>query len=156
VLSGLMGQAAGIDAEKINYIPYSGGGEILTSMLSNSIDAGISSYVEFGSQIETGDMRALAISAPDPVEGLDVPTFHEAGLDVDLVNWRGVVAPPGTEGEDLAELNAIIDETVATEQWQNALERNQWQSEANTAEQFASFIEEETARIRSVIEEAGL
>jgi len=156
VLSGLTGEAAGVDPAKINYIPFSGGGEILTSMLSNSIDAGISSYVEFGSQIETGDMRALAISAPEPVEGVDIPTFHEQGLDVDLVNWRGVVAPPGTEGEDLAELNAIIDETVATDEWQNALQRNQWVSEPNTAEQFRSFIEEETARIRSVIEEAGL
>jgi putative tricarboxylic transport membrane protein len=156
VLTGLAAQAAGIDPADTNYIPYSGGGEILTSMLSNSIDAGISSYVEFGSQIESGTMRALAISAPEPVEGVDIPTFHEQGLDVDLINWRGVVAPPGLEDEELAELNAIIDETVATPEWQNALERNQWESEDNTAEQFRSFIEEETARIRSVIEEAGL
>ncbi|PAU86427.1 tricarboxylic transporter [Kocuria sp. WN036] len=156
VLSGLMGQAAGLDPEDINYISYSGGGEILTSMLSNSIDAGISSYVEFGSQIESGDMRALAISAPEPVDGIEVPTFHEAGLEVDLINWRGVVAAPGVAGEDLEELNAIIDETVATGEWQNALERNRWDSEENTAEQFSAFIAEETDRIRSVIEEAGL
>lgn len=156
VLSGLMGQAAGIDPQQINYIAYAGGGEILTSMLSNSLDAGISSYVEFGSQIESGSMRALAISAPERLEGVDVPTFHEQGLAVDLVNWRGVVAPPGTSGEDLAELTAIIDETVATGHWQDALERNQWDSEDNTAEQFRSFIEEETKRIRTVIEEAGL
>jgi len=156
VLSGLMGQAARIDPQDINYIAYAGGGEILTSMLSNSLDAGISSYVEFGSQIESGSMRALAISSPEPVEGVDVPTFHDQGLAVDLVNWRGVVAPPGTGGEDLAELTAIIDETVASSQWQDALERNRWDSEENTAAQFRSFIEEETERIRTVIEEAGL
>lgn len=156
VLTGLTAQAAGIDPGGTNYIAYSGGGEILTSMLSNSVDAGISSYVEFGSQIESGSMRALAISSPEPMDSVDIPTFHEAGLDVDLVNWRGAVAPPGLEGEDLAELNAIIDETVATEEWQDALKRNQWESEDNTAEEFGVFIEEETNRISSVIKEAGL
>lgn len=156
VLSGLMGQAAGIDPAGINYIAYSGGGEILTSMLSNSIDAGISSYVEFGSQIESGTMRALAISSPEPIPGVDVPTFHDGGLDVELVNWRGVVAPPGVSGEGLDELNAIIDETVATDGWQDALDRNQWTAEENSPEQFASFIHDETTRIRGVIEEAGL
>jgi putative tricarboxylic transport membrane protein len=156
VLSGLMGQASGIDPAQINYIAYSGGGEILTSMLSASIDAGISSYVEFGSQIESGSMRALAISAPEPVPGVDVPTFRDQGLDVELVNWRGVVAPPGVAGEDLAELNAIIDETIATADWADALDRNQWSAEENTAEQFTAFIAEETTRIREIIEQAGL
>lgn len=156
VLSGLMGQAADIDPADINYIAYSGGGEILTSMLSNSIDAGISSYVEFGSQIEAGSMRALAISSPEPVPGVDVPTFHEQGLDLDLVNWRGVVAPPGVEGDALEELDAIISETTATDSWQEALERNQWTAEENSPADFAQFIDEETSRIRNVIEQAGL
>lgn len=156
VLSGLMGQAAGIDPAEINYIAYSGGGEILTSMLSNSIDAGISSYVEFGSQIESGSMRALAISSPEPIPGVDVETFHEQGLDLDLVNWRGVVAPPGVDGEALEELDAIISETTATDSWQDALERNQWTAKENSPAEFAQFIEEETARIRNVIEQAEL
>lgn len=156
VLSGLMGQAADIDPADINYIAYSGGGEILTSMLSNSIDAGISSYVEFGSQIEAGSMRARAISSPEPVPGVDVPTFHEQGLDLDLVNWRGVVAPPGVEGDALEELDAIISETTATDSWQEALERNQWTAEENSPADFAQFIDEETSRIRNVIEQAGL
>lgn len=156
VLSGLMGQAADIDPADINYIAYSGGGEILTSMLSSSIDAGISSYVEFGSQIEAGSMRALAISSPEPVPGVDVETFHEQELDLDLVNWRGVVAPPGVEGEALEELDAIISETTATDSWQEALERNQWTAEENSPADFAQFIEEETSRIRNVIEQAGL
>lgn len=156
VLSGLMGQAAGIAPADINYIAYAGGGEILTSMLSSSIAAGISSYVEFGSQIESGSMRALAISAPERVPDVDVPTFMEEGLDVELVNWRGVVAAPGVSGDDLSELNEIIDEAVATEDWANTLDRNRWMSEENTAEQFLAFIEDETARIRTVIQEAGL
>ena len=126
VLSGLMAQTAGITPTEVNYISYSGGGEILTSMLSNSISVGISSYVEFGSQIESGSMRALAISSPQRVPDIEVPTFKEQGLEVDLVNWRGVVAAPGTSQEDLDELTAIIAESVATEDWQDALARNRW------------------------------
>ncbi|OZC87396.1 tricarboxylic transporter [Rhodococcus sp. 06-412-2C] len=156
VLTGLMGRAGGVDAAAINYIAYGGGGELLPSMLSDSVAAGISSFVEFGSQIENGDLRALAISAADPVPGVDIPTFREQGLNVDLVNWRGVVSPPGVSPEGLSELSTIIDETVDTPQWQGALERNQWLSEPNTPEQFSAFIADETIRIRAIIEEAGL
>lgn len=156
VLSGLMARSAGVDAADLNYIAFSGGGEILTSMLSNSIKAGVSSYAEFGTQIESGKMRALAISAPEPVEGIDIPTFIEQGYDVELINWRGVVAPAGLDEESLAELNAIIDETVATSEWHDAMIRNQWTSEENSPAEFGDFIDDETIRITSVIDETGL
>lgn len=156
VLTGLMAPAAGVDPEGVNYIAFSGGAEILTSMLSDSVSAGISSYAEFGPQIEAGTMRALAISADEPVDGIDVPTFVDQGYEVDLVNWRGAVAPPGMDEAAVDELNAIIDETMKTEEWQDALMRNQWEYEANTPDEFRQFIDEETNRISTTIERAGL
>lgn len=155
-LAGLMASDTGVPVKSVNYIAYAGGGEVLTSMLSKSVDVGISSYVEFGPQIESGSMRALALSAPEPVDGIDIPTLHEAGLDVDLVNWRGVVAPPGLSDEELDELEAIVSETTQTDEWQSALTRNQWVSTPNTTEEFAEFIREDTERITEVIRESGL
>src|SRR3712207_7193364 len=51
-------------------------------------------------QIETGNLRLLALSAPEPQEGIDAPTFIEAGYDVYLPNFRGVVAPTGLRSEE--------------------------------------------------------
>ena len=43
-----------------------------------------------------GKMRVLAVSTAEPVRvgGKEAPTIRDAGFDVVVENWRGVVAPP--------------------------------------------------------------
>ena len=100
ILAGLLAQAAGIDPKKVNYIAFSGGGEALAAILGGKVAAGISGVSEFTDQIASGKMRALAVSGSERVEGFDAPTAKEAGLDVELENWRGVVAPAGISDAD--------------------------------------------------------
>ena len=64
------------------------------SILGGHVTAGISGYEEFAPQIAAGKLRGLAISSDERLPGIDVPTLKEQGLDVSLVNWRGVFAPP--------------------------------------------------------------
>jgi hypothetical protein len=58
---GLIAKAAGVDPTKINYVPFSGGGEALAAILGAQVTAGVSGYGEFAGQIESGDLRLLAI-----------------------------------------------------------------------------------------------
>ena len=92
---GLIAKAAGVDPTKINYIAYSGGGEALAAILGNQVTAGVSSLGEFDAQVKAGTLRLLAVSSPERIEGADAPTLKEAGLDVELQNWRMVAAAPG-------------------------------------------------------------
>jgi len=88
ILAALVTKAAGGDASKLNYVPFSGGGEALAEMLGGRVTAGVSGYNEFESQIKAGKLRALGMSPGTRVPGVDVPTLKEQGLDVELVNWR--------------------------------------------------------------------
>ena len=85
---GLIAKAAGGDPTKINYIAYSGGGEALAAILGNQVTAGVSSLGEFDAQVKAGTLRLLAVSAPERIAGVEAPTLKEAGLDVELQNWR--------------------------------------------------------------------
>ena len=89
---------------KINYIAYAGGGEALAAILGGHVAAGISGYGEFAAQIKSGKMRALAISSDKRVPGIDIPTLKEQGIDVELVNWRGVFGAPGITDAQRKEL----------------------------------------------------
>ena len=71
-------------------------------MLANTVDASISGYNEFADQIEAGNVRALAMGTRERVDGIDVPSLGEQGVDVELTNWRGLVAPPGLTAEQRA------------------------------------------------------
>ena len=104
ILAGLIAKAAGVDPAGVNYIAHSGGGEALSSILGGHVTAGISGYEEFAPQIAAGKLRALAISSDERLPGIDIPTLKEQGLDVSLVNWRGVFAPPQIREKDMKAL----------------------------------------------------
>ncbi|MGB2948038.1 MAG: tripartite tricarboxylate transporter substrate-binding protein [Rhodococcus sp. (in: high G+C Gram-positive bacteria)] len=156
IVAGQLAQQADIDPAAINYIAYSGGGEVLTALLSNTVGVAVSGYNDFRDQIEAGNVRALAVAAPEPVDGIDVDTFAELGYDVDLVNWRGFVAPPGISDEDRQTLIDIVTEMSETEQWASAVERNRWKESFLTGDEFGEFLEVEQTRITDILRELGL
>ena len=145
-----LAQQAGIKPTAVNYIAYSGGGELATSLLSGTIKASMSGWVDFADQIEAGKLKALAVSAPEPVPATGVPTLKELGYDIELTNWRGLVAPPGLSDEDVDELQQIVAETVKTPQWADALERNQWADTFLTGPEFEAFLDSERQSVDAI------
>ncbi|HEU0222598.1 MAG TPA: tripartite tricarboxylate transporter substrate binding protein [Paracoccaceae bacterium] len=156
ILAGLFAKAAGADPAKINYVPFSGGGEALAAILGGRVTAGISGYSEFAGQIEAGELRALAVSTAERVPGVDVPTLKEQGIDIDVVNWRGVFAGPDLAEEDKAALAAAIDQMAKSEAWQKILAAKGWSDFYMPSEEFAPFIAEENERIGGILRSVGL
>ncbi|MGH3516324.1 MAG: Bug family tripartite tricarboxylate transporter substrate binding protein [Haloechinothrix sp.] len=152
----LVAKAIGLDPKKVNYVPFDGGGELLASVLGNKVAFGVSGLGEYIDQIEAGELRVLAVTGPERVDGVDAPTLTEVGVDVEFTNWRGVVAPPGISDADR---QALIDAYTAmhgSPQWQEALARNGWDDAFLTGDEFGAFMQSETDRVGSVLKELGL
>lgn len=151
-----LGLAAGIDVSEITFIPRAGGGEAVQTMVSGTAEAAATGYNEISDQIEAGRVRALGISAPERLPGVDVPTLIELGYDTALTNWRGFLAPPGITDAELAELGEIVDELVASDDWFDAMDRNRWEEAYLTGPEFEEFLEEDIAQTRELLDELGL
>lgn len=156
ILIGLLAQEVGVDPAEINYIAHSGGGEANSAILSGGVSAGVTGLAEVRDQVEAGQMRLLAVSSDEPIEGLDAPTIVESGYDLTVPNWRGVVAPPDIEDEDREAIIAMIEEMRDTPEWQETLEANDWTDFFQTGEEYEAFLEEERQRVESVVGEMGL
>jgi len=156
ILAGLMAKAAGADPTKVNYVAFSGGGEALASLLGGKVAAGISGLSEFKDQIDAGKLRALAVSGDEPVAGLDAPTLKDAGVDVSLTNWRGVVAPKGITAEQRAALTGAVQAMHDSKEWKAALKRNGWDDDFVTGDSFTSYLRSEEKRATDVLTEIGL
>jgi putative tricarboxylic transport membrane protein len=160
LVAGQMARAIGLDPSKLKYTPHSGGGELTISLLSGAagtVNVGISGFNDFRDMIEAGRLRALAVVAPEPLAGVDIPTMIELGYpEVDLTNWRGFVAAPGIGDADRAELIAIVSEMVVTPEWQAAVERNRWKENFLAGDDFTAFIDEEQESISTLLKELGL
>jgi putative tricarboxylic transport membrane protein len=156
ILAGLVAKASGGDPSKINYVPYSGGGEALAEMLGGRVTAGVSGYNEFESMIKAGKLRALALSTGKRMQGVDVPTLKEQGLDVELVNWRGIVAAPGISADQRKVLTTAVDKALKSPEWAKILKARGWEDAYLPADQFASFLKTEQVRVKDALTSVGL
>jgi putative tricarboxylic transport membrane protein len=156
IAAGLFAKTAGADPTKINYIPFSGGGEALAAILGGKVTAGISGLGEFESQIKAGKLRLIAVTAPTQREGMATPTLKDQGVDLEITNWRSVVAPPGISPEQRKTLTETIDKMVKSPAWQEVLKQKGWDDAYLSGDEFAAFLKAENARVHEVLSSIGL
>lgn len=156
MLAALLTEAAGAEPSKVNYVAFSGGGEALAAMLGGQVTAGISGYGEWQGQIESGDLRALAISYPEAIEGIDAKPLKAQGIDVELVNWRAIFAGPDVSDADMAKLTSAFETMVKSDKWQELLKARGWTDYYLPADQFATFLDAETKQIETILTNLGL
>lgn len=148
--------AAGIDPVETTYISSDGGGEAIQALLNGTAHAAAGGYPDNIDQIEAGRLRALALVAEEPLDGITIPTAAEQGYDISLTNWRMLAAPSGLDRADVDALTELVLESVATPEWRDAIERYHWTERLVTGDELKTFLGEEEKRIRSLYEEMGL
>lgn len=151
-----LAKAVGVDPTRVNFITYDGGGDLLTALLGKKITIGTSSPGELIDQIEAGQLRVLAVSSEQRVEGVDAPTLKEAGIDLTFANWRGVLAPPGISDDAKQALVKVLEEMHGTQQWKEALVKNGWTDAFVTGAAFEKFLKDQDDRVASTLTELGL
>jgi len=156
ILAGQIVKAAGGDASKVNYIPFSGGGESLAAILGGKVTAGISGWGEYEGQIKAGKLRAIGVSSEKRLAGVDVPTLKEQGLDAVTTNWRSVMAPPGLSDADKKKLSDAVDKMAKSDAWKEILKQKGWDDAYMPADQFASFLKDEQGRVAEIMKSLGL
>jgi putative tricarboxylic transport membrane protein len=156
IAAGLLAQAVGADPKAINYIAFSGGGEALAAILGQQVAAGISGYGEFESQVKAGTLRLLATTGAQRVPGSEAPTLKEAGIDMELQNWRMVAGAPGLTAEQQAATIANMQKMVDSPEWKAVLERNNWQNTFLAGDAFKTELAKNIEDTRTVLTAIGL
>lgn len=151
ILAGLIASAAGVDPRRVNYIAFAGGGEAVAALLGGNVTAGVSGYSEFAAHIESGRLRALAISAPARVPGIGIATLREQGLDVELANWRGIVAPPDIGNDARRRLTQIIRRMARSATWRHTLADRAWTGAYQDDEEFGPYLDSERVRVARIV-----
>ena len=151
ILAGLIAEAAGVDPRRVNYVAFSGGGEAVAALLGGHVAAGISGYSEFAPHLQSGRLRAIAISAASRPPGIDVATIREAGLNVEMVNWRGVLGVSGLSNDDRARLTTLVREAAHSPEWQKVLLERGWSDLYLDGAAFDDYLAAERTRVGRVV-----
>lgn len=121
-----MYKAIGVDSKSLNYVPHSGGGEVVTSLLSGATSIGISGWGEFEQYVNAGKLRIIGITAAKRQPKIPSATLKEQGVDVVTENWRGIMLPPETSDANTNLVIRTIDVMHASKTWQDILVERNW------------------------------
>lgn len=153
---GLLLKTIGVDPARANYVAFSSKGLVIPAVVENQIHALISGYSEYSAQIKAGQLRVLATSGPEPLPESGVGTLREQGLDIAVVNWRGLFAPPGTPEDTAKKLIDLVRSVHKLPAWKKTLENRQWEDAFLTGDLFNLFIKSNTASMNAALKAIGL
>jgi len=156
IAAAMLAREVGVDATKINYVPFRGGGEATAAILGGNVTVGGSGYSEFQQYIESGKMRAIAVTSPTRLKGISVPTMKEQGFNVEIGNWRGVYGAPGITPEQRKALIDMVVKATKSKAWAESLEKNSWTPAVQTGKEFEDFVDREFASLRATMVKAGM
>jgi putative tricarboxylic transport membrane protein len=156
ISAAMLARQLGIDATKVNYVPFRGGGEAIAAILGGNVTVAGSGYSEFAEYIKAGKMRAIAVTSAARLPGLDIPTMKEQGYDIEIGNWRGVYGASGLSDTDRKALTDRVVKAVKTKSWGESLEKNGWTPALLTGPSFDSFVEKDFAALRVIMVKSGM
>ena len=152
----LLAEEVGVTPADVNYVAYDGGGELLAGILGDDVTFAATGIGEVAESAASGDVRILAVTSEEAVEGVDAPTLTDEGVDLVFANWRGIVAPPGISDDDTEKWVDAVSEMHDGDSWKQALEDNGWTDSFMTGDDFGSFLEDESSRVEDVMTQLGL
>ncbi len=150
---------AGIeDVRTIKYVAFDGGGEAVTQLLAGSVQAFTGDASEAKGFVDSGDIKVIAVLAPERLEGdfAEFPTAAEQGIDAVGANWRGFYAPGGMTDDAYQYWVDALDQVYASEEWQAVMEQNGLAPLDLQGEEFQEFVAESVTRIEGISREIGL
>jgi putative tricarboxylic transport membrane protein len=151
-------KAYGIDMKKVQVLALKSSADATIQMLGGHVPVASSGLSELLEHARAGKVRLVAISSPSPLPGelAKVPTWRSMGIDIAILHWRGLFAPPGVPAEMVKYWEQTIARLMKTNAWKKALDRHQWFDGYADSATFRKDIEQENKVYTEVLTELGM
>jgi tripartite-type tricarboxylate transporter receptor subunit TctC len=151
----LLKSMAGID---LVHVPYKGTAPAIADVIGGQIAAMFSTALTARPHIDSGRVRALAVSGTQRVQAMpNVPPVAEAGVPgYAAMQWYGLLAPAGTPQPIIARLNAEAARSLRSAEMRERLAIDGAEPQGSTPEEFGVLIRSELEKWRRVTRAAGI
>ena len=156
IVMALIAKEIGIEPSKINYIPYDSGADSVTAVGGGAVVLAVSGVSEFKAMADAGRIKIIAVTSEGRVDGIDAPSLKEAGLNVVVGNWRGIVGAPDMSAEGKAMWLDRFARMHDSQAWKDILANQGWEDAYLAGDDFVTFLAEEKERTGAVLKEVGL
>jgi tripartite-type tricarboxylate transporter receptor subunit TctC len=139
------------------HVPYKGSAPAVTDLLGNQIAIMFDNMPSAIQHVRSGKLVPIAVTtAKRSPELPNVPTIAEAGVPgYEATSWFGMFAPAGTPAPVLAQLNKALVKVLNQADVAKKINEQGAETYSETPEQFAAFIQAESAKWGKVVKESG-
>ncbi len=153
----VMAKQQGVDATKVRYVPFGDGASAMASILGGQTTVLSTSLSETLGQIEAGQIRVLAVLAPERLGGSlrNIPTAREQGVDFVFLNWRGFYMPPDMPADIVKFWEDTITKMVSSKSWAKILDEQKWAPFVLTGDRLKKFLDGDLSTTQTTLRELG-
>jgi tripartite-type tricarboxylate transporter receptor subunit TctC len=165
VASGGIGSTTHLTAElfqvrtgaKLVHVPFRGAGPALTDLMAGHVRSGFTTLATASAALESGAVRALAVAGERRLASHPaIPTLRDAGIDLVVEHWWGVLAPAGLPPAIAARLTVELQTVLDAAEFATRLAPLGVAPARVAPEQFRTLIAGDTARWADIVKAAGI
>jgi tripartite-type tricarboxylate transporter receptor subunit TctC len=134
------------------HVPYKGDAPAIADLLAGHVQIMFGNIAAASSHLKTGKLKLLAVTSAKRLSGFpNVPSINETIPGFVSVTWFGVVAPPKTPLALAQKISKVFTDILRTPEMMKKYAEVGADVVANTPEELAQWMKEDTERWRSVI-----
>lgn len=140
----------------VTHVPFKGTAPSIVSLLGGEVQMSFASIPAVVQHIKSGRLRPLATTGPKRSElMLDLPTMREAGVDMEVVIWYGLLAPANTPAEVVARLGDLVAKIVRQPDVIHRIRELGAEAVGNTPDEFSRQVKSEVTMWAQVVKASG-
>ena len=143
---------------KMTHVPYKGMPPAVTDVIGGHVDVLIASAPSIYQHVKAGKVRGLGVTSLGPSQLVpDLPPVAQMGVpSYSFELWWGILAPPKTPPEIVAQINAEVNRILATPEIREVFMREGAEPVQMSAGKFAATIKSEIEGWKKVAKEANI
>lgn len=153
-----LADAVGADITKVRATVFDAASKSVAALLGKHVDVSVSGCASFAEYNTSGDLKIVAVAAPERLGGslADVPTWRELGHDVVWAAWRGVLGPKGMSEDELAFWEEKLQTVVQSDAWKPVEEENYWRTQFMGSDETNEMLASERDQYSKTLKQLGL
>lgn len=155
----------GVTKKKFTYVPFKGGGAVVTQLVGKHVDSTVNNPIEAASYWKAGNVRALCVfdghrmpyknKVTATQSWGDIPTCKEAGVDVEYLMLRGIFMAAGTTSEQAAYYIDVFKKMRELPEWKDFMEQGAFNQSFKTGKEYLDWLNKAEATHVQLMKEAG-
>lgn len=139
------------------HVPYRGAAPALTDLMGGEIDLVFTSLPSVAGHINSGKLRAVALTSNKRVEGFDsIPTIAESGYpDFNVNPWFGLFVPAGTPEGVIQKMNNDINEILEKPEIKERFAASGATPYTTSPKEFADILRKDIEKWGQVVRDSG-